>query len=287
VALTILAGNRGARNGNQAWHGGLPVALEITATDPYSHYVASSLQSLLLLEPGVTLALPAVEFFSRLDLTGATAAVSGYLQRRQFFYRLLVIEKAFGARFQVPALLTQEEQANVRFVYHALSERSFSWSFWQDVFQFPASAKGKKLLDKIDGAFPFLIEIDELRQPLLGQEVNLGAVQITVENTALVFPDEVRRELQRLDGHLFEVALKSLSGTAHYRFSDLPPLPDLAADVRLAPWIELEQKLDDTYFESVNRLAAATLAGFSDEEKLAVTERFTLGEEAFATERGN
>lgn len=281
VILVWQSSSQPTFNGDRAFFKEAPVGIHVTSSKPRAHFIAASLQSLLLLDPSATLQVPELEFHATLYFTEPLALVSKFLRRRQLTYRTMVIEKAFDQELAIPSHVSETDRSNIEFVYYSVAERSFLWPFGQDFFDFPANEQVRALLDKLDGTYPFLIEIGSLQEAVLGQYLNLGPVNITVQNTALVAPEEVQRELQRLDGHVFRVGIKSLNGAAHYEFTEARHLPNSPWDERIEQLIKLEDQLDDLYFESVNQLAAASLAGLTEEEKAALTESFTLGEEAF------
>lgn len=257
------------------------VGIELTSDRPRAHFVAATLQALLRLDEAARLQAPEIRFSANAHFADSLKTVSGFLQRRQLAHRLMAVEKTFQQQFSVPPQLSESERSDVGFVYRAVVERTFDWSFWQDSFALPASQQARTLLAKLDGAHPFVIEIGCLQQPLLGHRLSLGQVNVVVQNAALVNPDEVERALQQPDGHTFQATIRSLSGRATYQFFEAPALPPNVWEPRVAALIALEDKLDEQFFQAVNRLAAASLAGLTATEKAALTESFTLDEEAF------
>ncbi len=185
----------------------------------------------------------------------------------------MVIEKAFKDEFSVPPRISNEDVANIDFVYRAVVDRIFAWTFYQDSFPFSVNDRARELLAGMDGKQPFRFEIECLQQVLLGRTLNLGQAKLTVQNAALVNPEEVEPYLQKPDGHNFEVFIRSLSGLANYQFLDAPSLPDDAWDKSIEEMIELDEKLVNNLFKAVNELAAGSLADLTEEEKSEVTIR--------------
>ncbi len=245
------------------------IGLEVSSPWPRAHFIAATLEALLLMDETACLRAPGLPPNCNIHFSGSLRRVSECLQQRQLAYRLLVIETAFGRKFPLPSGFSAPERTDLEFIFHAVTERSFVWQFMQEPFDFPANEMGRELLGKIDGTFPFLIEIGCLQQPLLGQPLNLGAVKITVQNTALAHPTDVARELKQLDGHVFQAVITSLSGAATYEFLAAPHLPVSPWDDRLAQLIGLEDQLDDQFFAAGNRLAASSI----DEETALEQER--------------
>jgi hypothetical protein len=62
---------------------------------------------------------------------------------------------------------------------------------------------------------------------------------------------------------------------------EAPHLPTKVWDKDLQMLIDMESQLDAVLVERYNALAASTLEGLDDEERVAITERPHLGEEAF------
>jgi hypothetical protein len=185
----------------------------------------------------------------------------------------MVIEKAFNREFSIPRPISDGDIRDIDFVYRAVVDRVFAEPFYHEPFEFSANERAHELLVGMDGKQPFGFEIDCLQQGLLGRTLNLGQAKLTVQNAAPVNPEEVERELQKLDGHSFSVFVKSLSGLANYQFLDAPSLPDDAWDELVAEMIELDDKLVNNLFKTVNDFAAGSLADLTEEEKSEATIR--------------
>ncbi|SRR6266498_379495 len=255
--------------------------INLVSPRPEAHFIAATLQSMLLLDEQAVLRANQLGLSTSIHFADSLKTVSKFMQRRQLAYRLMVIEKAFDQEFSIPRFISSDERSTIDFVYRAVTDRSFTWPFWQETFPFLANKLARQSLVKLNGADSFTIGIEDLQQILLGQFLNLGEVKVVIQNAALVNSDQVNSEFQQLNGHSFEASIKSLSGVATYEFTEPPHLPDSLWDERINQFIELEDKLDEHFFQAVNQLAAGSLAGFNDQEKALLTERPTLDEEAF------
>ncbi|MGH9768782.1 MAG: hypothetical protein ACREAB_15230 [Blastocatellia bacterium] len=247
--------------------------INLVSPRPRAHYIAATIQSLLMMDESSVLRVNGLGFSGDMHFASSPKMVSDFLRRRQIAYRLMVIEKAFKREFSIPPQISDEDVANIDFVYRVVMDRVFSWPFYQDSFEILANDRARKLLTEMEGKHPFEIEIGCLQQALLGRTLNLGQAKMTVQNAALVNPEEVERELQKLDGRSFRVFIKSFSGLANYQFLDAPGLPDDAWDKLVAELIELDEKLVSSLFKAVNELAAGSLADLTEEEKSEATIR--------------
>jgi len=77
------------------------------------------------------------------------------------------------------------------------------------------------------------------------------------------------------------IRVRSNIGLAHYNFPNAPRLPATTWDDDLQKLVNMEEQLDATLVERYNALAASTLEGLDDAERVAITERPHLGEDAF------
>ena len=247
--------------------------INLVSPRPRAHYIAATIQSLLMMDESASLRVDGLGLSGDMHFASSPKIVSDFLRRRQIAYRLMVIEKAFKDEFSVPPRISNEDVTHIDFVYRAIVDRVFAWKFYQDSFPFSANDRARELLAGMDGKQPFRFDIDCLQQVLLGWTLNLGQAKLKVQNAALVNPEEVERDLQKLDGHSFDAFIRSLSGLANYQFLDAPSLPDDAWDKLVEEMIELDEKLINNLFMAVNELAAGSLADLTEEEKSEVTIR--------------
>jgi len=247
--------------------------INLVSPRPRAHYIAATIQSLLMMDESSVLRVNGLGFHGDMHFASSPKMLSDFLRRRQIAYRLMEIEKAFKREFAIPPQISNEDVANIDFVYRSVTDRVFSWPFYEDSFEILLNDRSRKLLTEMDGKHAFEIEVGNFQQALLGRMLNLSRTKMTVQNAALVNPEEVERELQKLDGYSFPVFIKSLSGLADYQFFDAPGLPDDAWDKLVAELIELDEKLINSLFKTVNDLAAGSLADLTDEEKSEATIR--------------
>jgi hypothetical protein len=247
--------------------------INLVSPRPEAHFIAATFQSILLLDEQAVLRADQLGLSTSIHFADSLKTVSTFMQRRQLAYRLMVIEKAFNQKFSIPRFISSDERSTIDFVYRAVVDRVFAAPFHQESFEFSANDCARELLAGMDGKQPFRFEIDGLQQVLLGQTLNLGQAKMRVQNATLVNPEEVERDLQKLDGHSFDVFIRSLSGLANYQFLDAPRLPDDAWDKLVEEMIELDEKLVNNLFKAVNELAAGSLADLTEEEKSEVTTR--------------
>jgi hypothetical protein len=247
--------------------------INLTSSRPRAHYIAATIQSLLMMDESSVLRIDGLGFSGGIYFASSPKVASDFLRRRRIAYRFMVIEKAFKQEFSIPPQLSDSDVADIDFVYRVVVDRVFAEPFYQGPFPFSANDHARKLLTEMNGKHSPEIEIDCLQQTLMGWTLNLGQVKMTVQNAILANPEEVERELQKLDEHSFSVFIRSLSGLANYQFLDAPSLPDDAWDKLVAEMIELDEKLVNKLFETVNELAAGSLADLTEEEKSEVTIR--------------
>lgn len=256
-------------------------SVDPTTDHPRAAFIELTLQAMLWLAGSAQLRIPTLGGDIQLSFTAPLREVGQALSHRQLAYRLMVIEQAFDLRlantFYVPADVAER----VDFVYHAVTDRSFDWQFIQGMFPYQATEQAELLLSDSEQPNDCLLNLVYFYEELLGNTLSLGPAKITVKDAVIANTEELRHELKLLDGHEFQVCIKSLTGTANYHFPDAPHLPINSWDELVGNLVKLQDKLVDSFFNAVNELAAATLSDLTEEEKAAVTERFSFDEEAF------
>ncbi len=253
----------------------ITIRIEVTADHPRTHFVASSVQSLLWLAGPIRLRIPEFRFDVLLNFTAPPEQIAYILQRRQAAYRLMCIEQVCHESLPLPSSLSDIDFDALCFAYCAITERSILRPFYQNTFPFRADEQARALLDA-NQSFPYHLMLEQLGHELFGHTLHLGPAIFRIENAVFVNPDEVRHELAQLDGHEFQVLIKSLTGTATYQFLDTPYLLINSWDKLVADLVGLENKLVDNLFNVVNELVAGSLADLTEEEKAEVTARTDL-----------
>ncbi|MEP7338098.1 MAG: hypothetical protein ABI977_10175 [Acidobacteriota bacterium] len=242
-------------------------------------FVVSSLQALLGLARTVQLRIPTLQKEIQLSFTTQVEEISQALRNRQLAHRLMVIERAFN---WYPADSFGMIPVNtLTLAYRAITDRSFDWPFSQEAFPYQATEQAKLLLTGADQPNDCRLNLSNYDVELLGKNLSFGRAVVTVKDAVVANVEGLYRELEKLDGHEFQVLIKSLTGRATYQFPDAPRLELDAWDEHITSLINLEDKLDELFFEAGNRLAASTLTGLTELEKTAITEPFILNGEAF------
>lgn len=212
--------------------------------------------------------------------------ISKALQRRQTHFRLMIIERATNIECWLPQIgFSGQETGLIGFIYRAIVERSFLWSFDTYSFFLPASEETLKRLEPLNkpASKPFYLE--NVEETLLGKPILLGSMRVIVADAVIENADEVRKNLMINDGRPVEIVVRSLSGQSRYEFPTAPILPTNIWEPNIQQLIDLESKLDSLLCEKYNQLAAATLAGLTDKQIKEVTKRpklyFGRGKEVF------
>ena len=204
--------------------------------------------------------------------------ISEMLKLRQTMYRLIVIERATGLQFKVPSFIQGKDMEAISFLYHAITERAFGWPF-EGVLTIDYAAS-KDIATRLEAYsqspdFTYPCSQDKL---LFGVEIPLGLGGITIIDKYIEDFEQVLEELRTDDGHTVSVKIRSRIGLAHYNMRDAPLLPSKIWDEDLQMLVNMEKLLDAALMQRYNALAAATLAGLSDEEKAVITARPEIGD---------
>ncbi len=254
---------------------------QIKESRPRAHFIAATLMAVMGLAGKFDLQISEPEVSTTLNFELPLLEISKLLHRRQFTYRLMVIEEATGARFLLPSTISEKDIKKIAFVYHAIVDRSFVWS--SERFKGTISATEEWF---VQGGRPFAWEIESLSETVLGQSINLGSAKISTEDAVIQRPDEVQQQLAAMDGRQIPIMIRSFSGRIRYDFTEAPLAPDLSRDSKIQALIDIEPQLDVALVQRYHALAAATLDGLTEEEKKEVTTRPELGE-AFLIDRSN
>ncbi len=217
------------------------------------------------------LQIPELEVSQKLFFNPAAFRISLMLQRRQWAYRLMVIERATGKEFFLPPNLSPAEMSLVAFAYRAIVERSFVWPIEEANYYTRYPPEVLAQLPPDNSPVRYQIGPLILSKNLLGQLLSLGTETMIIEDMVFQNAEEARRELALGDGHPVEVIIRSLSGQARFELPEVPRLPDAPWDERIQQLINLESQLDASIVARYHALAAATLADLTEEEKKEIT----------------
>jgi len=248
-----------------------------------SDFIASTWLAAVALSKEVFLRIPDIELGLSLSFQSSTLEISRMLQRRQFAYRIMVIERATGYKFNLPSEISAEDVESVAFVYQSVINRSFVFPFGSVTYpNVPATQENMEQFTELSTT-PFIVFADSkpIKKTILGKDISLGEGSFVIQHAAIDDWKKVREELSCADDHPVEIVIRSLSGQAKYDLPLAPKLPSTAWTPFVQTLIDLDAELDERLVERYNQLAAATLSNFSDEEKQIAIERNGLEIEVY------
>jgi hypothetical protein len=282
LVLITLTGSLSNDGQFRIEHTGMKV--EATKNRARADFIASTFWAMLGLAETVRLQVPELELDLSLGFQLELSAVSEMLQRRLLAYRLMVIERATGREFELPSFIPPEQVKNTALIYHAIIQRSFEWPIGFVEYGWPAANEVRDRIVELNHLSFVRLGPHPESKELFGQLISLGPCFITVRDKVFEDFDRVIAQLAHQDGRIVRVVIRSLSGCGAYDFLQPPSLPPSPWDAEVQKLVNLESKLDMRLVARYNELAAATLAGLSEDEKRAVTERPELDENAFDVE---
>ena len=243
--------------------------------DAEACFVASSFYAAVGMGERVRILIPELGLDLNQAFQATLSAISEKLQWRQVAYRVMVVERATGFKFELPSALSGIDVEHLAFIYYAVVERTFLFPF--STVTYPALPATKSNLEQITNLSSknfIVVGPDSLNKSFLGKTIPLGddAVFI-IADAAIDNFDQVREELARDDGHSVEIVIRSLSGQAEYRLPSAPRMPDTAWEPFIQKLVNMDAVLDARLAERYHTLAAATLSGLSDAEKEIATVR--------------
>ncbi|MGI8565953.1 MAG: hypothetical protein ACR2LZ_05660 [Pyrinomonadaceae bacterium] len=241
-------------------------------------FVASTLHAMFSLSKQMNLRVPELEISLDLEFSRPLLDVSHMLRRRQLEYRIMLIERATGYKFMLPSDLTAEQVHDVTLIYHAIVHRTFMWPVNSLTIFPPATDEWLNCLIDLDRDASFTRGPGPRSEMLFGVKIALGDEILTIEDKIIEDFDKVQKELARNDGHNVAVVIRSLSGQGRYDFPNAPRLSDSLWEPMIQMLVDLESHLDARLVERYHALAAATLSGLTEEEKVEVTTRPEFGE---------
>jgi hypothetical protein len=243
-----------------------------------SEFMTVSMWAVLALAEEIHLRMRGQEMDLTFGFDAPLLEISEMLRRRQIAYRVLVIEKATGLHFDLPIEISGEEVEELTLIYHAIVERSFDWPIDKITVFFPATEKWQQQLQSANGQSSFTLGPDPVYKTLFGKELYLGEGTITLLDKSIENLDKVEIELSANDGHEVPVVIRSQTGHGRYQFPMAPRLPNSPWPENIQRLVNLDEQFDSKLFKRYNELAAATLAGLSEDQKIAITARSRIGE---------
>lgn len=254
------------------------LSTETTTKLAISDFVLTTIRASLGLANEVNLKLPELELDLRLRFSESLLGISELLRRRQIAYRLMVIEKAIGHRFDLPLDISGEDVEHIALVYHAIVDRSFEWPIETSTVFLPANGDSVNLLIRLNQMNRIDLGPSPQSRTIFGLEVSLGNASTMIEEAFLENFEEALDELNSGDGHPVAVQIRSRIGRGKVTLPDAPRLPHTPWDPNIQYLIDLEEHLDARLVGRYNALAAATLNGLSENQKAEITARSGIGE---------
>lgn len=254
---------------------------------PRTHFVADSLYAMLGLAGPVNVSIPSLNIELGLNFAMPPSKVATFLQLRQTYFGLMVIEKASGLKFEIPPHISGEEMNSIAFAYHAIVERQFIWRVNYITQLPPANAETFAWLDTLQPAEPngctYTLQMgpsQEVRK-IFGQNVPLGDQTVFIVDGLIENRDDLLRELARNDGHIVPITIRPRGRRGRYVFSNAPRLPETSWDGKIENFIKFEDKLNERLAARYHELAASTVADLTPEEIEAVTTGPALDADAY------
>ena len=246
-------------------------------------FVASTLNAALSLWRKVQFQMPGTDLTLGFDLP--LIEISKLLQSRQTSYRLMVIERATGLRFDLPPNgFSGTEIAAIVFVFRAIVDRTFKYHLINGIpITVGANEEGARRLRSLQEFGVITFGPEEMSRRVLGIEMPLGPMTVTIQDLRIEDVDRVSDEVALHDGHPVTVLVRSGTNKALFALPEAPRLPSNPWDSRLQSLIDLEGELDSRLIERYHALAAGSLAGLTDEEKKRVTTRPQLNKPSLLT----
>jgi hypothetical protein len=175
----------------------------------------------------------------------------------------------------------------ISFTFHAITQGKFQWpAKFTAPLPLPANKDSVELLDTLPAIEPggsvyrLFIGPEPSSRRIFGQTIPLGHVTVFFEDAVFQDFEGARQELVKLDGHIVQVSVRSISGIGRYYLPEAPKLPDAPWDDKAMACILLEDEINNRLADRFNKLAASTLEGLTPEETQVVTSRPALGEDA-------
>ncbi len=265
VILLCRLSGESATNGAEP-RPGVTIGFEAVSPSAREAFATATLKALFGLSETVSCWLPALGLDAEIRLAAPREETGPILRRRKMAQLVMEIEQAFHQEFVMPASLTREEEDRITFIHDAMKERSIVRMFNEGTFNLQANQETRARLEAGNQSGAFNLEIPQWSEELFGRRLRLGRASVAIENATIVNDDEVSREIERLDGHEFKVAIRSLAGMAKYDFPVAPRAPETSRDELIEELAALRPLLIEAFFREVNELAAECLPDFPEVE---------------------
>ena len=277
VNLSLTLHNKQAEKPGNLEIRSVSIRFEVSDHSPRAHFIVSSLYAMLALAGSVNIALPEMNVEVGTTYSLPLSEISNFLQSRQTYYGLMVIEKATGLRLPIPEYIDAEDMASISFAYYSIVERTFDWLANFITLPVPATQEILSWLDNLNptehgrSVYKIVFGPTPAARTIFGQVISLGLETVFIDDAFLPNHDDVREELARLDGHEVPIVFRPLSGMGHYELREAPQLPSQPWDETMRNFIQLEAKLNHRLASRYNTLAFATLRGLDQTEITSLT----------------
>ena len=245
--------------------------MERAEENAHADFIVSTIRAVLVLADNVYLRIPDVHIEVILRFDEPLLDISQMLRRRQTDYRIMVIERTIEHEFHLPLDISGDEVHDITLAYRAIVDRSFVWPI-DTITVFPrASKEWANTLARLGREKSVPIGPDPFSLELFGRKIELGQARIIIQDAVIENFETAQKELSKEDRQEVPVIIRSTSGQARYDFFGVPEPPAIMWDSYVQKMVELESQLDAALVARYHALAAATLAGLTEEEKKEVT----------------
>lgn len=263
------------------------LSLRVNDHRPRTHFIADTLYAMLGLAGPVKVSIPGLNIDLGLHFTMPPSEVAAFLQTRQTYFGLMVIEKATGLKFDIPPHISGEEMNSIALAYHAIVAGQFIWLVNDMTQPTPANEEMLAWFNNLQPAEPngctYTLQLGPSREvrKIFGQDVTLGNQSVFIVDGLIENRDDLLRELAMNDGHIVPITFRPRGRRGRYVFTNAPRLPDNPWDEKIEGFIKLEEGLNERLAARYHELAASTVADLTPEEIEAVTSRPELDEDAY------
>lgn len=250
----------------------ISITHELTNEYALTKFIALTFIAMFSLASEVSLSFPKDEFNLTTSFDFPLKEISHILRSRQTAYRVMVIEKVLGKELPMPPkYISGEDIEWITYSYYSIVERSFDWIHIPTLYPMPAIQDVLSWFPKSKDVSPFEFVPNQVIKQIFGKDINLGHQKAIIENAVIENYEEAKQELEKLDGHIVNVLIRSLNGLIKVESIDTPRLPENPWEERIQQLIDLDSQLDGEMVRRYCELAASTLDGLSEEMKVAVT----------------
>ena len=245
--------------------------MERLAETARADFIAATIRAALVLADEFHVRIPSIQLDITLKFDEPLLDISQILRRRQLDYRIMVIERTIRHEFHLPLDISGDEVRDITLAYHAIVDHSFVWPINSITVFFPATREWANTLARLRQEASIPIGPDPFSLELFGHQIQLGQRGIIIQDAVIENFEIAQKEINKDNGQLIPVVIRSASGQAKYDFFGAPQPPTVMWDSHLQSMVELESQFDAALVARYHALAATTLTGLSEEEKKEVT----------------